>query len=73
VHAVAVIRARCCFKDPERPIGSFIFLGPTGRGKTELARARAESLSHMLPDALLKPEGARRSNDAAASSSQPDR
>lgn len=40
----AVIRARSGLKDPKRPIGSFIFLGPTGVGKTELARALAESL-----------------------------
>ncbi len=40
----AVIRARSGLKDPNRPIGSFIFLGPTGVGKTELARALAESL-----------------------------
>jgi ATP-dependent Clp protease ATP-binding subunit ClpB len=40
----AVIRARAGIKDPKRPIGSFIFLGPTGVGKTELARALAESL-----------------------------
>ncbi|MCP9493986.1 MAG: ATP-dependent chaperone ClpB [Pyrinomonadaceae bacterium MAG19_C2-C3] len=38
----AVIRARSGLKDPNRPIGSFIFLGPTGVGKTELARALAE-------------------------------
>jgi ATP-dependent Clp protease ATP-binding subunit ClpB len=46
VQAVAdsVIRARSGLKDPKRPIGSFIFLGPTGVGKTELARALAESL-----------------------------
>jgi ATP-dependent Clp protease ATP-binding subunit ClpB len=42
--ADAVIRARSGLKDPRRPIGSFIFLGPTGVGKTELARALAESL-----------------------------
>ena len=42
--ADAVIRARSGIKDPKRPIGSFIFLGPTGVGKTELARALAESL-----------------------------
>ena len=42
--ADAVIRARAGIKDPRRPIGSFIFLGPTGVGKTELARALAESL-----------------------------
>ena len=39
--ADAVIRARSGIKDPKRPIGSFIFLGPTGVGKTELARALA--------------------------------
>jgi ATP-dependent Clp protease ATP-binding subunit ClpB len=42
--ADAVIRARAGLKDPKRPIGSFIFLGPTGVGKTELARALAESM-----------------------------
>ena len=42
--ADAVIRARSGLKDPKRPIGSFIFLGSTGVGKTELARALAESL-----------------------------
>jgi ATP-dependent Clp protease ATP-binding subunit ClpB len=42
--AEAVVRARSGLKDPERPIGSFIFLGPTGVGKTELARALAEVL-----------------------------
>ncbi|HIU64565.1 MAG TPA: ATP-dependent chaperone ClpB [Candidatus Avacidaminococcus intestinavium] len=40
----AVIRARAGIKDPARPIGSFIFLGPTGVGKTELAKALAEVL-----------------------------
>jgi ATP-dependent Clp protease ATP-binding subunit ClpB len=40
--ADAVIRARSGLKDPNRPIGSFIFLGPTGVGKTELARSLAE-------------------------------
>ncbi len=40
----AVIRARAGIKDPNRPIGSFIFLGPTGVGKTELAKALAEVL-----------------------------
>jgi len=46
IHAVseAVRRARAGLKDPKRPIGSFIFLGPTGVGKTELARALAEFL-----------------------------
>jgi ATP-dependent Clp protease ATP-binding subunit ClpB len=42
--AEAVVRARTGLKDPNRPIGSFIFLGPTGVGKTELARALAEFL-----------------------------
>jgi len=42
--ADAIIRARSGLKDPKRPIGSFIFLGPTGVGKTELARALAEAL-----------------------------
>jgi ATP-dependent Clp protease ATP-binding subunit ClpA len=42
--AEAVIRARSGLKDPNRPIGSFIFLGPTGVSKTELARALAEFL-----------------------------
>jgi ATP-dependent Clp protease ATP-binding subunit ClpB len=42
--AEAVIRARSGLKDPNRPIGSFMFLGPTGVGKTELARALAECL-----------------------------
>jgi ATP-dependent Clp protease ATP-binding subunit ClpB len=40
----AVLRARSGLKDPRRPIGSFIFLGPTGVGKTELARALAQFL-----------------------------
>ena len=46
VHAVAdaVLRARSGIKDPNRPIGSFLFLGPTGVGKTELARALAATL-----------------------------
>ena len=44
VVADAVIRARAGIKDPRRPIGSFIFLGPTGVGKTELAKALAEAL-----------------------------
>jgi ATP-dependent Clp protease ATP-binding subunit ClpB len=42
--ADAVIRARAGIKDPRRPIGSFIFLGPTGVGKTELSRALAAAL-----------------------------
>ncbi|ACS79634.1 ATP-dependent chaperone ClpB [Maridesulfovibrio salexigens] len=40
----AVLRARAGLKDPSRPIGSFIFLGPTGVGKTELCKALAEAL-----------------------------
>ncbi|TLG72469.1 ATP-dependent chaperone ClpB [Culicoidibacter larvae] len=40
----AIIRARAGIKDPKRPIGSFMFLGPTGVGKTEVARALAENL-----------------------------
>ena len=40
----SILRARAGIKDPRRPIGSFIFLGPTGVGKTELARTIAESL-----------------------------
>ncbi|WP_017754891.1 ATP-dependent protease ATP-binding subunit ClpC [Calidifontibacillus oryziterrae] len=42
--AKAIRRARAGLKDPKRPIGSFIFLGPTGVGKTELARALAEAM-----------------------------
>ncbi len=42
--ADAVLRARSGIKDPHRPVGSFIFLGPTGVGKTELSRALAEAL-----------------------------
>ena len=42
--ADAVLRARAGIKDPRRPIGSFLFLGPTGVGKTELAKALAEAL-----------------------------
>jgi ATP-dependent Clp protease ATP-binding subunit ClpC len=46
VHAVAqaIKRARVGLKDPNRPVGSFIFLGPTGVGKTELTKALAEAL-----------------------------
>ena len=40
----AIRRARAGLKDPKRPVGSFIFLGPTGVGKTELARALAEAM-----------------------------
>ncbi|MBR5998214.1 MAG: AAA family ATPase, partial [Deltaproteobacteria bacterium] len=50
--ADAIIRARSGIKDPRRPIGSFIFLGPTGVGKTELAKVLAETLfdsqDHMV-------------------------
>jgi len=42
--ADAIVRARAGIKDPRRPIGSFVFLGPTGVGKTELAKAVAEVL-----------------------------
>ena len=49
----AVRRARVGLKDPRRPIGSFIFLGPTGVGKTELARALAEYMFDS-EDALIK-------------------
>ena len=42
--ADAIIRARSGINDPQRPIGSFIFLGPTGVGKTELARTLAATL-----------------------------
>jgi len=44
VVSEAIIRARAGIKDPNRPIGSFIFLGPTGVGKTELAKTLAECL-----------------------------
>jgi ATP-dependent Clp protease ATP-binding subunit ClpC len=49
----AVRRARAGLKDPKRPIGSFIFMGPTGVGKTELARALAEFMFGS-DDALMK-------------------
>ena len=49
----AVRRARAGLKDPKRPIGSFIFMGPTGVGKTELARALAEFMFGS-EDALVK-------------------
>jgi len=49
----AIRRTRAGLKDPKRPIGSFIFLGPTGVGKTELARALAEAL-YGSRDALVQ-------------------
>ncbi len=49
----AVMRARAGIKDPRRPIGSFIFLGPTGVGKTELARALAEAIFDS-EDAMIR-------------------
>ena len=42
--AEAVLRARAGLKDASKPIGSFIFMGPTGVGKTELAKALSEAL-----------------------------
>ena len=55
IHAVskAVRRARAGVKDPRRPIGSFLFLGSTGVGKTELARALAESV-FGTEDAIIR-------------------
>ncbi|AZR74685.1 ATP-dependent Clp protease ATP-binding subunit ClpC [Anoxybacter fermentans] len=49
----AIRRARAGLKDPKRPIGSFIFLGPTGVGKTELARALAEAMFND-EDAMIR-------------------
>ncbi|MDD3898365.1 MAG: ATP-dependent Clp protease ATP-binding subunit, partial [Syntrophomonadaceae bacterium] len=49
----AVRRARAGLKNPQRPIGSFVFLGPTGVGKTELARALAEAMFGS-EDAILR-------------------
>ena len=51
--ADAVVRARSGLKDPKRPIGSFLFLGPTGVGKTELARALAATLFDS-EDAMIR-------------------
>ena len=51
--AKAIRRARAGLKDPKRPIGSFLFLGPTGVGKTELARALAEAI-FGTEDAILR-------------------
>ena len=55
VHSIscAIRRARSGMKDPKRPVGSFLFLGPTGVGKTELARALAEFLFGS-EDALIR-------------------
>lgn len=55
VHAIsdAIRRARSGLKDPRRPIGSFIFIGPSGVGKTEMAKALAEFLFDD-PDALVR-------------------
>ncbi|MDA0710761.1 MAG: AAA family ATPase, partial [bacterium] len=50
--ADAVIRARAGIKDPRRPIGSFIFLGPTGVGKTELARTLARALFDRIDNMI---------------------
>ena len=50
--ANAVLRSRAGLQDPSKPLGSFMFLGPTGVGKTELAKALAENLfdseKHMV-------------------------
>ena len=43
----AILRSKAGIKDPTKPIGSFLFLGPTGVGKTELAKALALSLIHI--------------------------
>ena len=45
----AIIRSKAGIKDPSKPIGSFLFLGPTGVGKTELAKALAASLLMTNP------------------------
>ena len=55
IHAIsdAIRRARSGLKDPRRPIGSFIFIGPSGVGKTELAKALAEFMFDDL-DAVVR-------------------
>ena len=55
IHAIsdAIRRSRSGLKDPRRPIGSFIFIGPSGVGKTELAKALAEFLFDDV-DALVR-------------------
>ena len=44
----AIIRSKAGIKDPTKPIGSFLFLGPTGVGKTELAKERLRDMSDMM-------------------------
>ncbi|HBE17822.1 MAG TPA: ATP-dependent chaperone ClpB, partial [Cyanobacteria bacterium UBA11367] len=51
--AAAIRRARAGMKDPSRPIGSFLFMGPSGVGKTELARALAQFLFDS-DDAIIR-------------------
>ena len=41
----AILRSRAGIKDPDKPVGSFLFLGPTGVGKTELAKAPCRNIS----------------------------
>src|SRR3970282_2123418 len=53
VTAKAVLRARCGIGDPNRPLASLLYLGPTGVGKTELAKTLAQTLFHT-PDALIR-------------------
>ena len=53
--ARAIRRGRMGLKDPRRPVGSFLFLGPTGVGKTELCKALAEAGIHGPTDLLKFP------------------